>query len=83
VAAFHLHAVGETAEGLEQGAKSQGHTVKVETQGSVGARIASIASHAQAPQPPEVAAKLFTFAIIPPEVDKLYTRIWTELKTGN
>ena len=32
--------------------------------------------------PPEVAAKLFTFAIIPPEVDKLYTRIWTELKTG-
>ena len=32
--------------------------------------------------PPEVEAKLFTFAIIPPEVDKLYTRIWTELKTG-
>ncbi len=32
--------------------------------------------------PPEVAAKLFTFAVIPPEVDKLYTRIWTELKTG-
>ena len=26
------------AEGLEQGAKSQGHTVKVETQGSVGAK---------------------------------------------
>ena len=32
--------------------------------------------------PPEVEAKLFTFAIIPPDVDKLYTRIWTELKTG-
>ena len=32
--------------------------------------------------PPEVEANLFTFAIIPPEVDKLYTRIWTELKTG-
>ena len=32
--------------------------------------------------PPEVAAKLFTFAIIPPEVDRQYTRIWTELKTG-
>ncbi len=31
---------------------------------------------------PEVEAKLFTFAVIPPEVDKLYTRIWTELKTG-
>lgn len=32
--------------------------------------------------PPEVEAKLFTFAIIPPEVDRQYTRIWTELKTG-
>lgn len=32
--------------------------------------------------PPEVMATLFNFAIIPPEVDKLYTRIWTELKTG-
>ncbi len=31
---------------------------------------------------PEVMATLFDFAIIPPEVDKLYTRIWTELKTG-
>ena len=26
------------AEGLEQGAKSQGHAIKVETQGSVGAK---------------------------------------------
>ncbi|SEL87539.1 putrescine transport system substrate-binding protein [Pseudoxanthomonas sp. GM95] len=32
--------------------------------------------------PPEVAAKLFTFAIIPPEVDKQYTRLWTDLKTN-
>ena len=32
--------------------------------------------------PPEVDAKLFTFAVLPPEVDKLYTRTWTELKTG-
>lgn len=32
--------------------------------------------------PPEVQAKLFTFAIIPPEVDRQYTRIWTQLKTG-
>ncbi|KAF1709325.1 spermidine/putrescine ABC transporter substrate-binding protein PotF [Pseudoxanthomonas kalamensis DSM 18571] len=32
--------------------------------------------------PPEVAAKLFTFAIIPPEVNEQYTRIWTDLKTG-
>ncbi|MDQ1118715.1 MULTISPECIES: polyamine ABC transporter substrate-binding protein [Pseudoxanthomonas] len=32
--------------------------------------------------PPEVEAKLFTFAIIPPEVDKQYTRLWTDLKTG-
>lgn len=32
--------------------------------------------------PPEVQAKLFTFAIIPPDVDRQYTRIWTELKTG-
>ncbi|MEQ1511623.1 MAG: polyamine ABC transporter substrate-binding protein [Lysobacteraceae bacterium] len=32
--------------------------------------------------PPEVAAKLFTYAIIPPDVDRQYTRIWTQLKTG-
>jgi putrescine transport system substrate-binding protein len=32
--------------------------------------------------PAEVQAKLFTFAIIPPEVDRQYTRIWTQLKTG-
>ncbi|MEL1265299.1 polyamine ABC transporter substrate-binding protein [Pseudoxanthomonas putridarboris] len=32
--------------------------------------------------PADVEAKLFTFAIIPPEVDRQYTRIWTELKTG-
>jgi len=32
--------------------------------------------------PPEVAAKLFTFAIIPPEVDKQYTKLWTDLKTN-
>ena len=31
---------------------------------------------------PEVMATLFDFAIIPPAVDKLYTRLWTELKTG-
>lgn len=27
-------------------------------------------------------AKLFTFAVLPPDVDRLYTRIWTTLKTG-
>ncbi|MCW0410330.1 polyamine ABC transporter substrate-binding protein [Xanthomonas sacchari] len=32
--------------------------------------------------PPEVAAKMFTYSINPPEVDKLYTRLWTEIKTG-
>ncbi len=32
--------------------------------------------------PADVDAKLFTFAVLPPEVDRLYTRIWTELKTG-
>jgi putrescine transport system substrate-binding protein len=32
---------------------------------------------------PETAANLFTLAIIPPEVDRLYTRLWTELKTGH
>ncbi|PPE75805.1 spermidine/putrescine ABC transporter substrate-binding protein PotF [Solimonas fluminis] len=32
--------------------------------------------------PAEVAAKLFTYAVVPPEVDRQYTRIWTELKTG-
>lgn len=33
--------------------------------------------------PAEVAAKLFTYAVLPAEVDRQYTRIWTELKTGN
>jgi putrescine transport system substrate-binding protein len=32
--------------------------------------------------PADVDAKLFTFAVLPPEVDRQYTRIWTELKTG-
>ncbi len=32
--------------------------------------------------PPDVEAKLFTFAIIPPEVDKQYTKLWTDLKSG-
>ena len=32
--------------------------------------------------PEEVSARLFTLAIVPPEVDRLYTRLWTELKTG-
>ncbi|MFZ2754298.1 MAG: polyamine ABC transporter substrate-binding protein [Lysobacteraceae bacterium] len=32
--------------------------------------------------PADVAAKLFTYAIIPPDVDRQYTRIWTQLKTG-
>ena len=32
--------------------------------------------------PAEVAAKLFTYAVLPAEVDRQYTRIWTELKTG-
>jgi len=33
--------------------------------------------------PPEVMAKLFGLKIMPPEVDRLYTRLWTELKTGH
>jgi len=32
--------------------------------------------------PPETMAKLFTFAVVPPDTDRLYTRIWTKLKTG-
>ncbi len=32
--------------------------------------------------PADVAAKMFTYSINPPEVDKLYTRLWTEIKTG-
>lgn len=31
---------------------------------------------------PETMHKLFTFAVMPPEVDRLFTRIWTKLKTG-
>jgi putrescine transport system substrate-binding protein len=32
--------------------------------------------------PPDVMDKLFTFAVLPPDVDRLYTRLWTKLKTG-
>jgi ABC-type nitrate/sulfonate/bicarbonate transport system ATPase subunit len=32
--------------------------------------------------PPAVMDKLFTFAVLPPDVDRLYTRLWTKLKTG-
>lgn len=32
--------------------------------------------------PADVAAKMFTYSINTPEVDKLYTRLWTEIKTG-
>ncbi len=32
--------------------------------------------------PAEVAAKLFSYAVVPPEVDRQYTRIWTDLKTS-
>lgn len=32
--------------------------------------------------PQQVQDKLFTLAIIPPDVDRQYTRIWTQLKTG-
>lgn len=32
--------------------------------------------------PPEVAAKLWTFTVVPPKVAEQYTRIWTDLKTG-
>ena len=28
------------------------------------------------------ASGTFTYSINPPEVDKLYTRLWTEVKTG-
>ncbi len=30
----------------------------------------------------DVAARMFTYSINTPEVDKLYTRLWTEVKTG-
>ncbi len=30
----------------------------------------------------ETAAKLFTLAVLPPEVDRQYTRLWTTLKSG-
>jgi len=32
--------------------------------------------------PPEVMAKLFTFKVLPPEVDRIYNRIWTTVRTG-
>jgi putrescine transport system substrate-binding protein len=30
----------------------------------------------------ETKAKLFTLAVLPPEVDRLFNRHWTTLKTG-
>jgi putrescine transport system substrate-binding protein len=30
----------------------------------------------------ETSARLFTFVVVPPEVDRLYSRLWTRLKTG-
>jgi len=32
--------------------------------------------------PKPVMDKLFTFAVLPPDVDRQYTRLWTKLKTG-
>jgi putrescine transport system substrate-binding protein len=32
--------------------------------------------------PEDVAARMFTYSINTPETDKLYTRLWTEIKTG-
>jgi putrescine transport system substrate-binding protein len=32
--------------------------------------------------PKAVMDKLFTFAVLPPDVDRQYTRLWTKLKTG-
>ena len=32
--------------------------------------------------PADVAEKMFTYSINTPETDKLYTRLWTEIKTG-
>ena len=43
---------------------------------------AAISGDANIYPPAEVDARLFTFAVLPPDVDRLYTRIWTELKTG-
>lgn len=32
--------------------------------------------------PAEVTARMFTYAVNPPEIDRLYNRLWTEIKTG-
>jgi len=32
--------------------------------------------------PEETKKKLFSLAVLPPDVDRLFTRIWTTLKTG-
>ncbi len=31
---------------------------------------------------PEVQAKLYSLAVLPPEVDRLFNRHWTTIKTG-
>lgn len=31
---------------------------------------------------PETQKHLFTFAVVPPKVDRIYTRVWTTVKTG-
>jgi len=32
--------------------------------------------------PADVAAKMFTYSINSADTDRLYTRLWTEIKTG-
>ena len=32
--------------------------------------------------PAETQKRLFTFAVVPPKIDRIYTRVWTTVKTG-
>ena len=43
---------------------------------------AAILDGARGRAPADVAARMFTYAVNSPETDRLYTRLWTEIKTG-
>jgi len=44
---------------------------------------AAIRDHRTIYPAPETMSRLFALAVMPPEVDRQYTRLWTQLKTGH
>ena len=74
---FETLLVGGAQEQSEEGS---GHILK--NLGVEPMILPEITSDPTLYPPPEVAAKLWTFTVVPPKVAEQYTRIWTDLKTG-